>query len=494
MKHSLNGLSLLISLVAAALLLAALRWPVASGPTFTVNSTADATDATPGDGLCETATGNEICTLRAAIMESNALPGTDTIGLPAGYYTLTIPGDDFNAAAGDLNITESLTLSGDDANNTIVDANSLDRLFDVRTPAGHTVVIANLTVRGGTTNDGGGGICHCTADSNFTLQNSLVISNTAFNGGGGGLLTFGTTTIINSAFIGNLANSAGGGIASNDSLKIPTTTIISTTITGNVSPMGGLGGGIFNTGVMTIIDSTINENNVISAGKGSSGGGIANVNFATMTLVNSTLNQNNATSGGAIFNYDNATLVITNTTIFSNTASGVGGLTNIVSSIVTLKNTIVAQNSGANCNEPLNSAGHNLDSGNSCGFNQPGDLVNTLPLLGPLQDNGGPTWTHALLDGSPAIDAGDNDGCPPFDQRGAPRPVDGDGNSSPICDIGAYEYSSDLPDPTPTPTITPGGTATPTATPTITPTPTATPRPPGLEIYLPAIIEESSSP
>ena len=62
------------------------------------------------------------------------------------------------------------------------------------------------------------------------------------------------------------------------------------------------------------------------------------------------------------------------------------------------------------------------------------------PLLGPLQDNGGPTWTHALLDGSPAIDTGTPTDCPAIDQRGYLRPVDGDGDDIAVCDIGAYEY------------------------------------------------------
>ncbi|MGE0825951.1 MAG: choice-of-anchor Q domain-containing protein [Candidatus Binatia bacterium] len=87
----------------------------------------------------------------------------------------------------------------------------------------------------------------------------------------------------------------------------------------------------------------------------------------------------------------------------------------------------------------ITSLGHNLSSDTSCGLTRPGDLVGVDPLLGPLQDNGGPTLTHALLPGSPAIDAGDDLACPASDQRRAVRPQDGNGDSLAVCDIGAFE-------------------------------------------------------
>ena len=102
----------------------------------------------------------------------------------------------------------------------------------------------------------------------------------------------------------------------------------------------------------------------------------------------------------------------------------------------------------------MSSSGHNLDSDGSCGLSGPGDLPNTDALLGLLADNGGPTQTHALLAGSPAIDAGDNAACPATDQRGVARPQDGDGDGAAVCDIGAYELGG-VPPASPTPTPSP---------------------------------------
>jgi hypothetical protein len=85
------------------------------------------------------------------------------------------------------------------------------------------------------------------------------------------------------------------------------------------------------------------------------------------------------------------------------------------------------------------SDGHNLSSDELCGVAEPTDIINTDPLLLPLADNGGPTPTHALHPHSPAIDSGGGE-CEPTDQRGVPRPQDGDGDGIAACDSGAFEY------------------------------------------------------
>ena len=134
-----------------------------------------------------------------------------------------------------------------------------------------------------------------------------------------------------------------------------------------------------------------------------------------------------------------------NTTLVSNTATTQGG--NIyaggsTNTSITLKNTLIAAGAPNNCDATISSQGNNLESANSCGLSAAGDKINRQSQAGPLQNNGGATWTHALLSGSPAIDAGTNSGCPATDQRGVARPIDGDRDGSAVCDIGAYETPS----------------------------------------------------
>ena len=143
-------------LIAAAWLMGGRAAAWAAPLTFTVNSTSDAVDASPGNNTCATATG--VCTLRAAIQESNAHNGADTINIPAGTYRLTIGGrDEDSAATGDLDITDAVTITRTGTGTVIIDGNQIDRVFDVF--ANGTTSISNVTIRNG--NPGaapGGGI------------------------------------------------------------------------------------------------------------------------------------------------------------------------------------------------------------------------------------------------------------------------------------------------------------------------------------------------
>jgi CSLREA domain-containing protein len=198
----------------------------------------------------------------------------------------------------------------------------------------------------------------------------------------------------------------------------------------------GSGGGFYNAGALTVRDSTLYDNGA-SANDSSSGGAIYNTDSGTLTVSNSTLSRNRARCGGGGI-YNAGTLTVSNSTLSDNYAvicEGGGGVSNSgLNSTATLKNTIVANSSlGGNCAGTIANGGHNLDSGTSCGFaTENNSLSSTDPLLGALADNGGPTMTYALLEGSPAIDKGNSFGAT-ADQRGVSRP------QGAASDIGSFE-------------------------------------------------------
>lgn len=170
-----------------------------------------------------------------------------------------------------------------------------------------------------------------------------------------------------------------------------------------------------------------------------SGGALASSGTLAMTNVTLSGNRVNGQGGGLLTTAGRSSLV--NVTVASNTAASGGGVSRGGGTLEAL-NSLLANNIGGNCGGTILSQGNNLDSANTCNFASTpgdGDLINADPMLGPLKDNGGNTLTHGLPKDSPAIDAGNNTGCPTQDQRGIARPQDGDGNGLSRCDIGAFE-------------------------------------------------------
>ena len=150
---------------------------------LTVDDGGDGSDATPGDGVCDDGTG--ACTLRAAVVEANALPGTQTVDITVPAVTLSLTGTD---AGGDLDVTDGLTVDG---NGATVTQTVADRVIEAT--AG-TLTVRDLVVTGGdTTGDGGGMLLHATA----TLERVTVTGSTATSAGGGVAVT-GDVTIVDS--------------------------------------------------------------------------------------------------------------------------------------------------------------------------------------------------------------------------------------------------------------------------------------------------------
>jgi hypothetical protein len=359
--------------------------------------------------------------------------------------SLATSGDSIVVAAAtyseDLTVNKSLNVIGSSATTTIIDGGGTGIVVTI---SSGTVHLSNVTIRNG--------------QSGIHNFGTLTISNCTVsrNSGGGGIFNGNPSTLIinNSTVSGNTQRGGHGGGIANGSTGI--LTINQSTITGNSvnGPFGaGFGGGIENYGTATVSNSTLSGNHATARG-----GGIRNQ--GNLMINNSTISGNIANicsttlclgSGGGIRN-DGGTLMINNSTINGNTAAtitannaaqGGGGIYGSAK----IQNSIVANNHSGNCSGTLTSEGYNLSSDGTCNFNRPGDLNNHDPVLGPLQNNGGPTQTIALLPGSPAIDGGNPSGCTDgqghllkTDQRGMPRP---DKEDIVGCDMGAYERQSD---------------------------------------------------
>jgi hypothetical protein len=301
-------------------------------------------------------------------------------GLAGGTITLN----------SELDITKNVTIQGLGANQLTISGNHQFRDFNIGT--GANVTLSGLTITNGNSLGNGGGILN---EGTLTLNQDEIQNNQA-NIGGGIFNDQGATLTVNASTI------------SHNTVKV-------LTFGNNPNPLSG--GGLANLGTAILTNTTIAGNNG-SVGKG---GGILNTTTGNLTLNNDTITGNSASFGGGVFNQGTATV----------------------------HNTIIAQNTaivGADIDGTFTSKGFNLigieDLNAATGFTngQKGDIVGTAtkpidPKLGTLQNNGGFTFTEALLAGSPAINTGDpnNGNNPTTDQRGITRPQRG------RADIGAYE-------------------------------------------------------
>src|SRR5262245_24680502 len=357
----------------------------------------------------------------------------------------------------ELAIDKNLTIQGPAASLLTISGNHSVRLFNIGSVTrAIDVTHSRLTLTNGKAPlvDGQtiGGCIFNNSTETLTITSVTVSNSTAQGGiglGGGGILNnnTGTVDITNSTISGNSSfDGFGSGITNN---VTGTVNITNSTISGN-SAGDGIGGAYLGAGTLNVTGSTISGNTARL------GGGVCLLNTGTSNVVNSTISGNTALLvGGGAFVDTGAKLTLTNSTISNNSAGAEnGGVFVNLAGKADIKNTIVALNTGVNARGPdvdglFTSLGHNLigKGDGSTGFTNgvKGDQVGTdasplNPKLGPLQNNGGPTSTMALLPGSPAIDAADDSvlGSPLFlttDQRGPgfPRKVGSH------VDIGAFE-------------------------------------------------------
>lgn len=455
-----------------------------------------------------TVAAGDVAGLKTAINTANGNGMSNTINLASNAnYDLTTVDNVSSGGNGLPVITSTLLIVGHAA--TIRRTGSpFFRIFAVG--AGGDLTLQRLTVSGGSlgtqpklSNGSGAGINVLADSASLTLTNCVITNNTnAGLGGGVELAGNSAKATITRSTISNNTALAGGGIQLEGSSE--TLILTMSHVTGNqvFDPLGSLvdGGGIDASGGsddVSIVRSTIDGNSAVGSGLGGAqGGGIADEGSDSYLIKRSTISNNTVstengdagaggftdeagstvrirnstfsgnktsstmhelTGAGGIQSDSDGTFQLSNVTIAGNTGLG-GGLTNASSSTITIRNTLIAKNKNETLSPQdcatlgtgtITSAGYNLiqkTTGCTITGTTTGNKTGVNPMIGPLQNNGGGTFTRALLPGSPAIDAGNPAGCAdengtPFlkDQRRLKRTVDGDANGSAICDIGAFE-------------------------------------------------------
>jgi hypothetical protein len=372
--------------------------------------------------------------LREALVLTNANPGNDTVDFAAGLAGSTILMD-----GREFELNDDLTLNGLGVDQITIDAQGMSRVMVVNGSA--TVEINGLTLTGGSADNGAG----LRNYGNTTLRAVAIVDNTVTwaYGRGAGIWNENHLAVFDSTISDNMApgeNASGGGIYSGRTSA--TFSIVGSTVSNNYA--GSDGGGVSNpSGRGMIIDSTISNNTA-----GERGGGVNST--GGLSISGTTISGNEAgLDGGGVMGFGYR---ISHSTVVDNLAGSNGGGLRQVTLYSWLDHSIVANNTA-------------VFGGNDVSVNSYYDMITNFsliedpigamisgannitgvdPMLGPLADNGGPTMTHALLPGSPAIDAGDPGFvAPPYlDQRGYYRVVDGDGDMTARIDIGAFEFAS----------------------------------------------------
>ncbi|MEL6105041.1 MAG: choice-of-anchor Q domain-containing protein [Planctomycetota bacterium] len=412
-------------------------------PSLIVTTTADVVDAR-----------DRVTSLREAINFANATPGADTITFDPSVFTgglasvihlqtgALLISDSAHIDGAALGVVVSADAAGNDslipgtriteiAASELADTlgDNVGRVLDVTAPMDSVVRMSGVTVTGGNPAGIGGAITSRFA--NLEIVNSLISGNRSASNGGGVYASSGTVMLAGSTVSGNTASTDGGGIFA----RSGSVTLNGSTVSRNSAINGG---GIYaRFGSVMVSASTVSGN-----AASNDGGGVYN-SSGSVTLTGSTLSGNTASQDGGGIYTDDSTVLIESSTITGNMAGRTGGGIGLLadnfddSERLTIRNSIVAGNSDNGTAPDLQAVGDPSNDqtvefsliGNDAGsgFTETtgiGNLLNVAPLIAPLADNGGTTQTHALLSGSPAINAGDGNaiaglsGIPLNDQRG----------------------------------------------------------------------------
>ncbi len=403
----------------------------ANASTFLVNRVYDAADTNLADGVCDVSpSAGSQCTLRAATQEARISLEGDTIVLPYGTITLTLgaPDEDLSAS-GDLDLWGDIVITGQlSGARTVIrgEENWEDRIFETRGPGGDTILLQRVVIEGGETAQGGG---LRLIDDDVTLIDCEVRDNHGEDGGGI-YLDSGRLELVATSVRSNSASSNGGGIFAWSDAEV---VLERSLVAQNASNSDG--GGIYSLADVQVRNSTVSSNLTYGAGGG-------------LYIWAGTLDLHNASIVGNGANLDGE-------------GTDLGGGIHMSTGTGSWKSTVVANNltlgfpSKADCSIGPSATvqtdhlflevpceGYEAGTGNQTGLD---------PGLGPLAEGGGPTRGHLPGAGSPLIDSGSplapgggGAACETVDQRGAPRPEDGDGSGGARCDIGAMEAGAEL--------------------------------------------------
>ena len=400
MRSGIGRLSLTVGL---CLVLAAAFPAGLQAKVFNVNTRVDAVDDNPGNGKCRTAAGK--CSLRAAVMEANALAGADEIVLLDKVYILTIAGPSENTGAvGDLDILEDLTITGAGRNKTFVDGNQIDRVFQVR-PGVDKAVFDGLTIQNGLTSGNGAGIFN--EGSRLVLTGSAVRFNivrndsTTAQGGGIANVDDGSVILRGSRVAGNMATGMGSGLGGGIHSEGGLIKIIGSSVSNNAARgwSGGRGGGIYGSqatikllnkskvnynlavgdnnttgngggiynidGPVTIRNSAVSHN--LIPGEYSGYGGGVYTTQGQLKIIGSRIKDNSITganngTGGGVYSLLNSLCLIRNSAITGNTAGSTsrnsgGGIYNSVNDLVKILNSRISGNMALSTENNSNGGG-----------------------------------------------------------------------------------------------------------------------------------------